>query len=720
MADNTHPAFTADARRDILNMESAAELLGVSTATARNWVKCGHLPSYNRKYFYRADVENIRSKILTGELKKLNKRANKLKSGRTFLPEECVKNRDQIDKLNQVISFIQKNNIETSTALFLLCLNFLKKERILLKNMTSFPLYRSKVCPRIGGHEQLKASIGDMSKKRKAVFTNKQIQEEINSWLLDIGAHNIKPHFSFLLECDLPKQKDILGIFYQSLLLEGRKSHGGSYYTPSRTVGNITADYVKKDSKALDPCCGTGQFLLAFADIINDPLNIYGIDCDKTAVRIARINILTRFKNRNFKPNIFCQSALFDAEGEDLLGFRKGKDPKNFDVIATNPPWGARFSKMEIRKLKSLYPQITSFESFSYFLEKSLDLLRPYGTVSFLLPESILNVKAHKDIRKIILKKAQIKKIIYLNRLFKNVFTPVIRLDLEKNSKKIRQTTVHNGNCAYKTRQIRWSENPDFVFDIHSNKFDSKIIDKIYQTRHITLKNNASWALGIVTGDNKRFISDQCSPDFEPVYRGGDVKKFILDTPSSYIKFQPEKFQQTAPEEKYRAREKLIYRFISKNLVFAYDNQKRLTLNSANILIPEIPDCPIKVIAALFNSSLYQFIFQKRFFSIKVLRSHIEDLPIPLWNRQTFSQIIKLVDKVLRNQDKFQELNDLIINKFSLTEKEKTHIKSIIPNLPTQPVLPEQSVISTQPVIPTESVIPTEPVIPAKAGISPT
>ena len=655
MANNKRAVFPSGLRQDILNMKTAAELLGVSTATARNWVKRGRLPAYNRKYFYREEVENIKLKLFSGELEKLNKRANKLKSEKTFVPEEHIKNQEQIDKINQIVSFIRENSIDTSTALFLLCLNFLKKERILLET-----------------------DIREISQRKKAFFTNKQIQKEIESWLLDIGERNIKPHFSFLLESDLPRQKDILGIFYQSLLLEGKKSYGGSYYTPPNIACDITADYAQKDSRVLDPCCGTGQFLLAFSEITNNPLNIYGIDCDKTAVQIARINILTKFKNKNFKPNIFCQNTLFDTGSEDLLSFQKGKYPKDFDVIATNPPWGARFSNKEIKKLKSLYPQIASFESFSYFLAKSLDLLSYSGVISFLLPESILNVKAHRDIRKLILEKAQIKKIIYLNRVFKNVFTPVIRLDLEKNRKKTRQTAVHNGNRAYKVRQLRWKGNPDFIFDIHSNKFDSEIIDKIYRTKHITLKNNARWALGIVTGNNKKFVSNQNKEGFEPVYKGKDVKKFVLDKPCSYIKFQPEKFQQTAPEEKYRAKEKLIYRFISKNLIFAYDNKKRLTLNSANMLIPEISDYPIKVIAALFNSSLYQFIFQKRFSSIKVLRSHVEDLPLPLWDRQTFSQITKLADKAAQNQCFFQELDSCIINKFLLSEKEKSHINSVI------------------------------------------
>ena len=641
-------------RKEILNIENTADLLGISTTTVRHWIKSGQLPTYNKNnnyFFYRTDVEKIKSKLLSGELEKLNKRANKIKAKRTFIPEEHIKAQTNLDEFNHVINFIQKNNIKTTIALFLLSLNFLKKEKILLT-----------------------INIQDLEEGKELLFTNKQIQEEINSWLLDFRSENIKPHFSFLLDCKLPEQRDILGVFYQSLLFEGKKSQSGSYYTPSNIANDIIKDYVKKDSKVLDPCCGTGQFLLAFADIVENPLNIYGIDYDKTAIRIARINILVRFKNKDFVPNIFCKNTLFDIGNDDLFSFHNCKDIKNFDVIATNPPWGVHFSKAEIRRLKNLYPQVTSFESFSYFLTKSLGWLRHSGVVSFILPESILNVRTHKDIREIILKTAQIKKVIYLNRIFKNVFTPVIRLDLGKNNKKTKQTVIHNTNKKYKVQQIKWMSNHDFVFDIHSDNFDSKIIDKIYKAKHTTLRNKASWALGIVTGNNKKFITAKSQPGFEPIYKGKDIKRFILEKPSSYIQFQPEKFQQVAPEEKYRAKEKLIYKFISKNLTFAYDNRKRLTLNSANILIPEIPDYPIKVIASLFNSSLYQFLFQKKFSSIKVLRSHIEDLPLPLWDKKTFSKITKLVDRVIQNQNKFQELDNYIAGRFSLSEKEKNYI----------------------------------------------
>ena len=675
------PDFGINTHKEIFNIEGTAQYLGISTATVRNWVKSGQLSAFyknNKSFFYKADIESLKQKLISGELKKLNKRANKKQAQRFFIPKEYITNPSDFDKLNPIIDFVQKNHIPTTTALFLLGLNLLKKEKLFLK-----------------------IDIKSLVKKQKFFFKSKvsinpQIKKEIHSWFLEVKNYNINTSFSFLLNCSLPDQRDILGILYQSLLHEGKKSQSGSYYTPYNIVKNIQTDYVKKDSKVLDPCCGTGQFLLGFSDVVDNPLNIYGMDYDQTAVRIARLNLLIKFKNHNFIPNIFCKNLLFDKENQqlDFLDSKKNqtnlfnvsndKDIKDFDVIATNPPWGASFLKQEIKQLKQLYPEIRSAQSFSYFLKKSFSLLKPSGILSFLLPESILNVKTHKNIREFILKFSQIKKIIYLNRVFKNVFTPVIRLDLKKGLKNNNSTIIQNTNAKYKTKQIQWTSNHDFIFDIHSHPLDNQIINKVYQVKHTTLKNQAIWALGIVTGDNKKFIvSKDNTPAksisaFEPIYRGKDLKKFIVSAkPYCYIQFQPDKFQQVAPEYKYRSKQKLIYKFISKDLTFAYDDKQRLTLNSANILIPQIPNYPIKVILALFNSSLYQFLFQKKFSSIKVLRSHIEALPLPLWDKKTFLKIIKLTNQVIKNQNKLQTLDDYITHKFKLTTKEITRIKNL-------------------------------------------
>jgi hypothetical protein len=238
---------------------------------------------------------------------------------------------------------------------------------------------------------------------------------------------------------------------------------------------------------------------------------------------------------------------------------------------------------------------------------------------------------------------------------------------------------------SHEVEQKRLNENSDYIFDVFSDNNDIAIFEKVYSTNHTTLLGNAEWALGIVSGDNKKYILANKTNSNEPILTGKNIKRFVFETPNSFIEFNPEKFQQVAPEEKYRAKEKLIYRFISKELVFSYDDKQTLTLNSANIVIPRIKGYPTKSILAFLNSSLYQFLYQKKFGSIKILRGDIEKLPMPLISPQQHKELDKfttiLINKNLTQDERlktYSQLNDYIMDIFSLDNQEREYIGSNI------------------------------------------
>ena len=131
----------------------------------------------------------------------------------------------------------------------------------------------------------------------------------------------------------------------------------------------------------------------------------------------------------------------------------------------------------------------------------------------------------------------------------------------------------------------------------------------------------------------------------------------------------------------YRAKEKLLYRFISNQLIFAYDDKKTLSLNSCNILIPKFKDLNIKYIMAILNSRIAQFIFKKEFNSIKVLRSHIENIPIPYISEEKQKQFIELTDKISLETEPariiqlYDKLDSSICSLFKLSKKEQLEIR---------------------------------------------
>jgi type I restriction-modification system DNA methylase subunit len=612
-----------------LSLKETADLLGISTATVLNWQRHGYLNplKYGQKKLYKVEeIIDTKNRIDNGQIDRLNSRANKKNSGKTFLPQEYFHDATDLFLINEILHTIQRNNIDPESGLFLIAMNRLIKTG-LIDSCTIDDIY-----------------------KNIYVTPNLFLRADIDQWLLNPEISKPAPGKDHLLSMKIPMEGDLLGVIYQSLLTEGHKSKEGSYYTPQRLADKMAAEYIipDKNYKVLDPCCGTGQFLLSAAGIIRElqpdynPQNIWGYDIDPLAVKIARINLYLKFPEKQFSPNIYTRNIIFHF----TLGKKSGLE-KDFDLILGNPPWGADLKFEQTNFLKDHYPIIASFESFSYFIYIALYLLKENGILSYILPEAIINIKTHKDIRSYILRNSHILKIEHLGRVFRNVYTPVIRLDLKKSFDQSTGSMVFLPGQSFSIDSNRFSHNQDKIFDIFNTNDDEQIINKLFAFPHTTLQDKADWALGIVTGNNEKFISDTKKEGYEPIYKGRDVEKFYLKEPGAYILFKTELFQQTAPVAKYRVSEKLIYRFISNKLVFAYDNQQRLTLNSANILIPTDDQYPVKLISALFNSSLYQFVFLKKFFTHKILKNHLEGLPLLILDGSMQKAILDITDSLI-------------------------------------------------------------------------
>ena len=580
---------------NFISPAKAAETLGISIASLKNWEKHEYLKPHKGD-FRRSEIEDLLEKIKSGEINRLGSRANKKQSkGRISPSPEYADICLTVSELNTGIDQIM---FLLSMKLFMLH-GLIKPETLTrLLDFSAEDYHSSAVRTHMKNrYDKLCSSAGTQTDD------------------FHIAAKTI---FKLELPRDWPADTDVAGIVYQALCSRGNRSVSGSFYTPPDIAENMTESaraQLPADTEPvfIDPCCGTGQFLLSFIKAGGKPENAWGIDSDYTAALTTAANIILQCPEIDFQPHIFCADSLTEAER-----FANKTSETGFDLVITNPPWGAcTAGKSSV--LKNRFQQIKSGESFSYFICRALELTKNEGIISVVLPESITNVKKHDDVRKHILANGSITKITKAGRIFKGVYSPVITMEIIKNG------------CSSAAGSGFIIE-PDFTFNINVNRIDSTIIDKIYSVPHTTLKDRASWALGIVTGDNDRWvIQSQVQPsDMEPVIRGSDIQPGEIRRPVNFIRFEPDRFQQTAPEWKYRAAEKLVYRFISKKLIFALDTGARLTLNSANIIIPEIKGLSAAEIMQLFNSDLYNFIFRKRFNSVKVLRSHLEQLPLPI------------------------------------------------------------------------------------------
>ena len=560
-------------------------------------------------------------RLNTQTANRLTTRANKMKSRKRILPLEYISDNNNVLIIQKILDYIDENDLNITDAVFSLGINLLKK----------FGIY------------------------------------ERHSVRLVLNKYAGLNSDEYLTTMNLPETEfDLLGLIYQSYLQEGKKNIIGSYYTPQKIAGNMTKNFdFSQGQLFFDPCCGSGAFLLSVN--AENPEQLFGIDNDKTAVLISKLNLLIKYRNFDFIPQIYCLDFLI---GNSLFQTHHVFE-KEFDYIATNPPWGA------VNDLcASEHCSITSKETFSYFFVTAYKQLKNNGTIRFLFPESILNVKIHKDIRKFMLEKAGLVSITTYDDMFTGVTTKYVDIECGKDADK-NYFKLYSGSQRriVDTKTVYETEN--LVFNLLSEK-DMTIIQAFKNKGKYSLENSI-WALGIVTGDNKGKLSSECSEGMEKIYTGKEIQSYTLKPARNYIFYDRTLFQQVAKEDIYRAPEKLVYKFISNKLIFAYDDTASLFLNSANILIPVIPSMSAKTVMAFLNSSLFQFIYIKLFGEVKILKGNLIELLFPEISKKENDELTGLVDEVLKGDDsKRNNIDEYISELYALTADQIKYIGEIL------------------------------------------
>lgn len=622
-----------------MTLKEACEYLSISEATGRNWIRQGrltpdHTDRRKRIVFTSDSVKRLKENLRqSGKLtKRRNKTAIRLPSAyRNYL--DC--DEDTAKQLKRVVAYCQEKNAPLIATVahyakeFFRSANTLRKYAPLVEDLLALAPGQKK----ISGYPALQ-------------FT---------------------PY------------EDLLGYLYISLTQLDKRKKSGIYYTPTRLVKRLighTAQLTGDIDTFFDPACGTGNFLLQILSYTDNntkngakrgsrKIRLTGQDTDSAAVAIARINIALNVPDAEIdalRQNI--------RTADSLLQF---PDCKN-TMIFGNPPWGAQLSSRDRSSVR---------DSAALFVQNSILHQSDNGIISFLLPASLLTAGKHREMRKMLMENTRIVSVDYLTESFTLVNCPSVILTLQKDERQpgIRRCSVFKKTERY-TIQNRIVPAPsldgagpgDYLPMLHADDDSYALFRKLDSLKHtVKLKGAAEFAIGIVTGDNDRFLIPASVPitdtdalsnkgqthiTAEPIIRGFNLCKYRLHGPFDQIRYSPELFQQCAKEELYRAGEKLLYRFIGKTPVFSYDSHGYLTLNSCNILIPHINGLDVKYILAVLNSDIAAFYWRVGFDSVKLLKSHIEALPIPMAPPSEQQRIVTLVDKILTDAQNY----DIIIS----------------------------------------------------------
>jgi adenine-specific DNA-methyltransferase len=305
------------------------------------------------------------------------------------------------------------------------------------------------------------------------------------------------------------------------MLQEARRYQ--AFYTKSTPIVDYMVNklMLKSTDKILEPCGGDGVFVEAvlqdneFADIDICELN-------DTAYQTL-LNKFSHYSNVSIR---LCDTLL----DNDLI-FKSGFGGV-YDKIIANPPYGAWQDIDKRAKLKKIYSELYIKETYALFLFRCIELLKDGGILSFIIPDTFLNLHMHKAIRHHILTKTKILELA----LFPSSFFPGVNFGYANLSIITLQKSVSKFEClnnvfkvlntfanveqlteireselkVYKFSQKEILSNPDYAFLIADN---AKITEAINKSK-FNVGDFASCVTGFYSGDDKTFLQVN-SPDLK-------------------------------------------------------------------------------------------------------------------------------------------------------------------------------------------------------------
>jgi len=135
----------------------------------------------------------------------------------------------------------------------------------------------------------------------------------------------------------------IFDYLIQTIISPIIRHKSGEYYTPQFLVKQMVKEVYSFGESILDPCCGSGNFLIeAVKHILSQDEtmekkitainNIYGYDINPISIYVSKINLFYLLKENFMEINL--NLYVFD------FLFQKDNDlKKKFDLIIGNPPW---------------------------------------------------------------------------------------------------------------------------------------------------------------------------------------------------------------------------------------------------------------------------------------------------------------------------------------------------------------------------------------------
>ena len=354
-----------------------------------------------------------------------------------------------------------------------------------------------------------------------------------------------------------------------------------------------------------------------------------------------------------------ASSPFFDSEW--MFSIKDG-----FDIIVGNPPYHQlskdKSAPLAYRAyLKRRYNTSGGRQNtFIYFTHLGIELTANNGVLSYIIPNTILTQEYYKDTRKLLLKETSLLKVVFYDKMpFENAVVENVTFIVSKHKQPDYEISyyisdVHSVDYNCTKQKSEFMTSPIFAFSFKSNNLNSKVALDSIKLKDLCNINQAIALKGDKSLSVKR---DNPSGKYYRLLDGRNINKYSVTWTGEYLDYCLERIHSCKTKTIFEVPEKLLFRRVSANLIFTYDNNQYYALNTIVVVtLKGEKYVSLKYLLALLNSKLLNFYYVTEHKSTKKVFSEIQarsvgELPIKHVSQNIQQGFISLVDKILISKE---------------------------------------------------------------------
>ncbi len=399
-------------------------------------------------------------------------------------------------------------------------------------------------------------------------------------------------------------------------------------------------------------------------------------------------NIEQTIENPDFKRQ-FQKVVKNEEEVTNLITKYHTKEPEpvyglgGFDIVLGNPPYGALFSDSEASYFKGRYQTaVWRIESYLLFIEQGLKLLKTYGRLGFIIPDTLLNLGFTQPAREMLLRNSVLKSIVGLpSNIFSGATVDTIILLTERSTY---IDTFHPTNVLVrrfdKKQEIGSIEYPvnehygktqdwfkQNAFNLQTDHSEQLLLNKI-EKKNQRLKAIAEMHSGIKAYEvgkgkppqnhkirsEKPFTSKVFQNDnWKPFLDGKHIGRYVTYWDRNNWITYGEWLAAPRNPSIFEGEKILIRKITAKTLIATYIPETSYCNTLLFVLKLTSKAYQYKPLLAILNSKLIGWYFRKRFqirdddtFPQIMIRDILQ-FPIPVIDQDSSEVLTKLVDRLL-------------------------------------------------------------------------